>query len=132
MKSVAIILAVMLMIGSGFAGGWFTRDAAADKLAKQERESALAAQAKATEETRKIEKASRDAVDRAALGFDQLVSQINAQRPSTERTIREIYRDVPAPAADCAAPDAVRRMLIALGATAEPPELGAAPGDTGR
>lgn len=106
--------AFSLAVG-GFIG-YAVTDHMHDKSAKATAEAALVAQAKAVEGVRQTEAASRRAVERASLAFEELRSRMDAQKPIVETKIREIYRNVPAPAPDCAAPADARRLLVEAGA----------------
>lgn len=74
----------------------------------------------------KLEEVSKAeaARDKAQSLLDAKASELEATKAlldekivESHSTIREIYRDVPAPPAFCAAPDAARRLLIDAGAT---------------
>mgnify|MGYP001758581966 FL=1 len=83
----------------GAWGGWTVNDWRHDSKA-------LAA----VETAAKQLDAARATVDRAATAYEQEKPIAAAQSSVRESTIREIYKDRPAPA-DCAVPDAARSVL---------------------
>jgi hypothetical protein len=111
----SVLVALAASAGGGFWWGYSVRDGAAQRQALQSLQAAREAQQRATE-----------AILAAGERYEALRAQIDAQRPSVERTIREIYRDVPTPAAECAVPDAGRRLLIDLGADGDAAPAGGA------
>lgn len=112
--------------------GYAVNDHFADRERKAAADAALIAQAKATEDVRATEKASRDAVAANAAAFDAFRLELETQKPIIETKIREIYRNVPAPPIDCAAPDAARRLLIDAGAHGPAGRNASAAADAGR
>ena len=105
----SVLAAIAVSAGGGFWWGYSVRDGSAQRQALQGLQAAREAQERATE-----------AILLAGERFEALRAKIEAQKPTVQTTIREIYRDVPALPAECAAPDAGRRLLIDLGADGDP------------
>lgn len=80
--------------------GWKVRDWQCD-----------AAYAKALQQSTKIKEKQSAIVNDVSRDYEEKRSKSDAVTVERTNTIREIYRDVPAPAVDCAAPDATRRVL---------------------
>lgn len=104
---IALSLFVALLIAlAAFGAGWKVRSWKADseRLA----------------EVKKVE-AERDRVqatlDAKSTELESTRALLDQKLVESHSTIREIYRDVPAPPAECAAPAAARRLLIDAGAT---------------
>lgn len=83
--------------------------------------------------------AARDRVqallDAKATELENTRALLDQKLVESHSTIREIYRDIPAPPAECAAPAAARRLLIDAGATgprtSAPQSAQPVPGATG-
>ena len=105
-KLAAFGLSALLIAGASFGAGWQVRTwkANSDQL-----------KAVAAAEKKRIEAEAR--LDAQALTFENERVALAQRGVDIRSTIREIYRDVPAPPASCAAPDAARRLLIDAGAT---------------
>lgn len=72
------------------------------------------------EEVRKAEVArdkTQALLDAKSTELESTRALLDQKLVESHSTIREIYRDVPAPPSVCAAPDAARRLLINAGAT---------------
>jgi len=80
--------------------GWKVRDWQCD-----------AAYAKALEKADKARGKAQVVIDAGAQKYEQERSKADAVTIERSSTIREIYRDLPAPSVDCAAPDGARRVL---------------------
>ena len=105
-KLMAIGIGGLLVAAASFGAGWQVRTwkANSDEL-----------KAVAAAEKKRIEAEAR--LDAQALTFENERLALAQRGVDIRSTIREIYRDVPAPPASCAAPDAARRLLIDAGAT---------------
>ena len=84
----------------GAASGYKVRDWQCD-----------AAFAKALEKAEKLRVKKQEAVDDVSQTYEFERDQANVVSTERTNTIREIYKTVPAVAADCAAPDALRGLL---------------------
>jgi len=84
----------------GAASGYKVRDWQCD-----------AAYAKALEKAEKLRAKKQEVVDNVSQTYEYERDQANVVATERTNTIREIYKTVPATPADCAAPDAVRRLL---------------------
>lgn len=121
----AILLAMLVALVAGFAGGWQTRtwkaEAEAALLLRDERDARARAEASLAQGSTAYEQARTDAERRL---YD------------AQATIRELYRARPRPkpampatgpqsgseaVPDCAPPDGARELLIGLGAHAAAP-----------
>lgn len=102
----ALPAAAIILILAGFSGGWGLRSLKADS-------DSLRAQKAASEAENRLRVAL---ADKSAL-YEAARAELDTRRTSATSTIREIYRDVPAPPPVCAAPPAARSLLIDLGAT---------------
>jgi hypothetical protein len=91
-------LAGALIIGA--ASGYKVRDWQCD-----------AAFAKALEKAEKLRVKKQEIVDDISQTYEAQRDQANGVATERTYTIREIYKTTPAIAPDCAAPDAVRRLL---------------------
>ena len=91
-------LAGALIIGA--ASGYKVRDWQCD-----------AAYAKALEKAEKLRVKKQEIVDDISQTYETQRDQANGVAAERTYTIREIYKTTPAIAPDCAAPDAVRRLL---------------------
>ena len=80
--------------------GWKIRDWQCD-----------AAYAKALKHSTQIKDKQAAIVNDVSRDYEDKRSQSDVITNQRTNTIREIYRDVPAPAVSCAAPDAARRLL---------------------
>jgi hypothetical protein len=110
-KIAAGLLVSFLLIVAAFAAGWNVRSWKADS--------------DNLEEVRKAELARDKAqakLDAKASELETTRALIDQKRIESRSTIREIYRDVPAPPVECAAPPAARRLLIDAGATGSRPD----------
>lgn len=105
-KLMAIGIGGLLVAAASFGAGWQVRTwkANSDEL-----------KAVAAADKKRIEAEAR--LDAQALTFENERLALAQRGVDIRSTIREIYRDVPAPPASCAAPDAARRLLIDAGAT---------------
>ena len=90
--------AIALVIAAG--AGYKVRDWQCD-----------AATAKAIERAIKRERELRDALDQKGRDFESAKDRTDAVGSTRATDIRTIYREVPVPAADCAAPDSVVGLL---------------------
>jgi hypothetical protein len=70
-----------------------------------------AAYAKALERAAEVRQEMQDALDERSRDFEAARDQVNVLASRSGETIREIYRQVPAPAPSCAAPDNIVRLL---------------------
>jgi hypothetical protein len=70
-----------------------------------------AAYAKALEKAEKLRAKKQEVVDNVSKTYEVERNQANVVATERINTIREIYRTVPAIPADCAASDALRRLL---------------------
>jgi hypothetical protein len=84
----------------GAASGYKVRDWQCD-----------AAYAKALEKAEKSRTKKQEVVDNVSQTYETERDQANVVAAERTHTIREIYKTVPAIPADCAAPDALRRLL---------------------
>ncbi len=84
----------------GAASGYKVRDWQCD-----------AAYAKALEKAEKLRAKKQEVVDNVSQTYEYERDQANVVATERTNTIREIYKTVPATPTDCAAPDAVRRLL---------------------
>ena len=91
-------LAGALIIGA--ASGYKVRDWQCD-----------AAFAKALEKAEKLRVKKQEIVDDISQTYETERDQANVVATERTNTIREIYKTAPAVAVDCAAPDALRRVL---------------------
>lgn len=80
--------------------GWKVRDWQCD-----------AAYAKALQQSAKIKEKQTVIVNNASQDYEDKRGKADVIINQRTNTIREIYRDAPAPAASCAAPDDARRLL---------------------
>lgn len=85
---------------AGVAAGYKIRDWQCD-----------AALAKALERAAKQEREIRDELDERARAYETLRSQADGMGTARATDIRTIYREVPAPADSCSAPDSVVGVL---------------------
>lgn len=95
---VVYVAAGTLIVGA--AAGYKVRDWQCD-----------AAYAKALEKAEKQRAKMQKAVDDVSQTYETQRDQANVVATERTNTIREIYKTAPAPAADCSAPDDVRRLL---------------------
>lgn len=100
-----LFLSFLLVMGA-FAAGWNARSWKADSEKLEEVAKAEAARDKAQAK-----------LDAKASELESIRSLLDQKRVDSRSTIREIYRDVPAPPVECAAPPAARSLLIDAGAT---------------
>jgi hypothetical protein len=84
----------------GAASGYKVRDWQCD-----------AAYAKALEKAEKLRVKKQEVVDNVSQTYEFERDQADVVATERTNTIREIYKTVPAVAADCAAPDALRGLL---------------------
>lgn len=70
-----------------------------------------AALAKALERAAKQQQEMRDELDERAQAYEALRSQADGMGTARATDIRTIYREVPAPAPSCRAPDGIVRVL---------------------
>lgn len=70
-----------------------------------------AALAKALERAAKQEREIRDELDERSRAYEALRSQADGMGAARAADIRTIYREIPAPAPSCRAPDSVVRVL---------------------
>lgn len=70
-----------------------------------------AAVAKALEKAAKAQKEMQDAVGKSSATYEETRDTANAQQTIVEREVRTIYKSIPAPPVDCAAPDSVVGLL---------------------
>jgi hypothetical protein len=70
-----------------------------------------AAYAKALEKAEKLRVKQQEVLDDVSQTYELKRDQANVVATERTNTIREIYKTAPAVPADCAAPDAVRRLL---------------------
>lgn len=70
-----------------------------------------AAYAKALEEAQERATEMQEVLDERSRDFEAARDQVNVLASRSGQTIREIYRQIPAPAASCAAPDNIVRLL---------------------
>lgn len=105
-KLMAIGIGGLLVAAASFGAGWQVRTwkANSDEL-----------KAVAAADKKRIEAEAR--LDAQSLTFENERLALAQRGVDIRSTIREIYRDAPAPPASCAAPDAARRLLIDAGAT---------------
>jgi hypothetical protein len=92
------MIAGALIIGA--ASGYKVRDWQCD-----------AAYAKVLEKAEKLQVKQQKVVDDVSQTYESERDQTNVVATERTNTIREIYKTVPAVPVDCAAPDAVRRLL---------------------
>ena len=92
------VAAVVFVLG--LAVGWKIRDWRCD-----------AAYAKAIQQSTKIKEKQTAIVNDASQDYEDKRGKADVITVQRTNTIREIYRDAPAPAASCAAPDDARRLL---------------------
>ena len=95
---VIYVAAGTLIVGA--AAGYKVRDWQCD-----------AAYAKALEKAEKSRVKKQEVVDNVSQTYEVQRDQANVVATERINTIREIYKTAPAPAVDCSAPDAVRRLL---------------------
>jgi len=95
---VIYVAAGTLIVGA--AAGYKVRDWQCD-----------AAYAKALEKAEKLRAKKQEVVDNVSQTYETQRDKANAAATERTNTIREIYKTTPAPAADCSAPDALRRLL---------------------
>ena len=95
---VLYVVAGSLIVGA--ASGYKVRDWQCD-----------AAYAKALEKAEKSQVKKQEVVDDVSQTYESQRDQANVVATERTHTIREIYKTVPAIPADCAAPDALRRLL---------------------
>lgn len=105
--------AAIILILAGFFGGWSLRSLRADS-------DSLRAQKAASEAENRLRVAL---ADKSAL-YEAARAELDTRRTTATSTIREIYRDIPAPPPVCAAPPAARSLLIDLGASGPRPAPG--------
>lgn len=105
-KLAALGVGALILAAAAFGAGWQVRTwkANSDQL-----------EAVAAVETKRAEAVAR--LDAQAIAFEDERLALSQRAIETRSTIREIYRDLPPPPANCAAPDAARRLLIDAGAT---------------
>jgi putative sterol carrier protein len=84
----------------GVASGYKVRDWQCD-----------AAYAKALEKAEKLRVKKQEVVDNVSQTYETERNQANVVATERTNTIREIYKTAPAVPVDCAAPDALRRLL---------------------
>jgi putative sterol carrier protein len=84
----------------GVASGYKVRDWQCD-----------AAYAKALEKAEKLRAQKQEVVDNVSQTYEAERDQANVVATERTNTIREIYKTTPAVPIDCAAPDALRRLL---------------------
>ena len=84
----------------GVASGYKVRDWQCD-----------AAYAKALEKAEKLRVKKQEVIDNVSQTYEAERDQANVVATERTNTIREIYKTTPAVAVDCAAPDALRRLL---------------------
>jgi len=84
----------------GVASGYKVRDWQCD-----------AAYAKALEKAEKLRVKKQEVVDNVSQTYETERNQANVVATERTNTIREIYKTTPAVPVDCAAPDALRRLL---------------------
>jgi len=84
----------------GVASGYKVRDWQCD-----------AAYAKALEKAEKLRVKKQEVVDNVSQTYEAERDQANVVATERTNTIREIYKTTPAVPVDCAAPDALRRLL---------------------
>lgn len=84
----------------GAASGYKVRDWQCD-----------AAYAKALEKAEKLRVKKQEVVDNVSQTYEYERDQANVVATERTNTIREIYKTAPAVPVDCAAPDALRRVL---------------------
>jgi hypothetical protein len=70
-----------------------------------------AAYAKTLEKAEKLRVKQQEVLDNVSQTYESKRDQANVVATERTNTIREIYKTAPAVPADCAAPDAVRRLL---------------------
>ena len=95
-----LLYAVAGALVIGVASGYKVRDWQCD-----------AAFAKALEKAEKLRVKKQEIVDDISQTYETERDQANVVATERTNTIREIYKTVPAVAVDCAAPDALRRVL---------------------
>lgn len=84
----------------GAIGGYKVRDWQCD-----------AAVAKALEKAERVRREMQDEVDRSARDYEAAKDRADGLRATRATTIERIYKEVPAPAPDCAAPSGVVGLL---------------------
>ena len=97
-KFVPYIMGGVLIIGA--ASGYKVRDWQCD-----------AAYAKALEKAEKLRVKKQEVVDNVSQTYETERDKAHVVATERTNTIREIYKTVPAAPVDCAAPDALRRLL---------------------
>lgn len=100
MPNPMLLYAVAGALVIGVASGYKVRDWQCD-----------AAFAKALEKAEKLRVKKQETVDDISQTYETQRDQANGVATERTYTIREIYKTTPAIAPDCAAPDAVRRLL---------------------
>lgn len=100
MPNPMLLYAVAGALVIGVASGYKVRDWQCD-----------AAYAKALEKAEKLRVKKQETVDDISQTYETQRDQANGLATERTYTIREIYKTTPAIAPDCAAPDAVRRLL---------------------
>lgn len=100
MPNPMLLYAVAGALVIGVASGYKVRDWQCD-----------AAYAKALEKAEKLRVKKQETVDDISQTYETQRDQANGVATERTYTIREIYKTTPAIAPDCAAPDAVRRLL---------------------
>lgn len=99
-------LGAVLIAIAAFGAGWKVRSWKADSDNLEEVHKAEVARDKA-----------QALLDAKSTELESTRALLDQKLVESHSTIREIYRDVPAPPAECAAPAAARRLLIDAGAT---------------
>ena len=100
MPNPMLLYAVAGALVIGVASGYKVRDWQCD-----------AAFAKALEKAEKLRVKKQEIVDDISQTYETERDQANVVATERTNTIREIYKTAPAVAVDCAAPDALRRVL---------------------
>ena len=100
MPNPMLLYAVAGALVIGAASGYKVRDWQCD-----------AAFAKALEKAEKLRVKKQEVVDNVSQTYESQRDQANVVATERTNTIREIYKTAPAVPVDCAAPDALRRLL---------------------
>ena len=100
MPNPMLLYAVAGALVIGVASGYKVRDWQCD-----------AAFAKALEKAEKLRVKKQEVVDNVSQTYEFERDQANVVATERTNTIREIYKTAPAVPVDCAAPDALRRLL---------------------